>query len=331
MTITHENVSLQQIESAAGPAVALAARVAADTKANNGCTAMAAGRLLAAGISLRVEAAGNAVFEFTTANRWATSVCTLRQRQETAPPELIGKNLGEPYRVPAGWAGGNVVLYSPPPPLPRDTRTAVMKLLETIASDPNWRRSGFRNEPLVTQADMAQRLRRLRRRLSDWAKPARVDAGGTYTETSARSAMSETSAILTDCGANAMIERSNGAQPRTEAVNLSIAPNRGTMPIEDTGLLTRLPPVGAAAGANWRNRSHPGRTMDSHRSYNDTWTALAACDEAEAENPVQAGLRAWDDVLRRVAAHPCWDHKSTSREPDRHPDWTIWPPRGNGA
>ena len=172
----------------------------------------AAGRLLAAGISIRHSGTGDALLEFAAGTSSSTTI------RWNAREGLSIDDTGYAYQPPTGRARDPRLQHGIEVD-GRDTRLQAAELLKEIAADVEWRVTGVQNERLRSQREIASRFRRLHRQLTRWADTEQPEPGGQ----GAHHKIQTLAMAAIDCDARITAERGKLPEGRVQSLTITVS------------------------------------------------------------------------------------------------------------
>ena len=301
--------------------VAVAAQAVADAESDTDKVQTAAGQLLAAGVSLRMPAPGEAMLEYAS----GTAVSTTIRWQRTPDGERLAvKNPGRPYKAPDHPPPATDYVRTPPTGTPTTAR--VHELMRTVSRNPAWRMTGFTSTRLRAQRRTTERLDKLHRQLSLWIRSWEADAP--FPGRRARGRLTTLATIGLDCGARTTAERNGAGEVTSLTIMTGPDPDIAIDCGLDATIITPAAHCGIAAigiAAVWTAR--PARSSRNvHLS--SSWKTLEACNRHfQAHADLHGAERpTWEELLQRIATHPYW--KALTLPDARNADdrsWEPWP------
>ena len=195
----------REILAASEYPIAVARKAIAETGSDTDKVRTAAGQLLAAGVSLRTPAPGEAMLEYASGTAVST---TIRWRRTPDGERLAVNNPGRPYKAPDHPPPATDYVRTPPTAAPTTAR--VHQLMRTVSRNPAWRMTGFTNTRLRAQRRTAERLDKLHRQLSMWIRSWEADAP--FPGRRARRRLTTLAMIALDCGARTAAERNSAGE-----------------------------------------------------------------------------------------------------------------------
>ena len=310
-----------EILAASAYPVAVTAQAVAEADSDTDKVRTAAGQLLAAGVSLRTSAPGEAMLESVAGGGWSGA--------------LYGRpGLFTARRSPSGIRLQRIVVdtavpladYVRTPPTATPTTAQVHELMRTVSRNLAWRMTGFTNTRLRAQRRTAERLDKLHRELSLWIRSLEADAP--FPGRRARRRLTTLAMIRLDCGARTTAERNDAGEVTSLTIKTGPDPDIAIDCGLDATIITPAAHCGIAAigiAAVWTAR--PARSSRNvHLS--SSWKTLEACNRHfQAHADLHGAERpTWEELLQRIATHPYW--KALTLPDARNADdrsWEPWP------